>query len=95
MIVNRAGEELFHKKASQLEGTALEKVIPELEQRYIDDVLSGKRDSFMTSVYVAGVPMMLTAARSSMKTRFVARSFHSIEMLLSEKMMQMSCIPIT
>lgn len=62
MIVNRAGEELFHKKASQLEGTALEKVIPELEQRYIDDVLSGKRDSFMTSVYVAGVPMMLTAA---------------------------------
>lgn len=62
MIVNRAGEELFHKKAFQLEGTALEKVIPELEQRYIDDVLSGKRDSFMTSVYVAGVPMMLTAA---------------------------------
>lgn len=62
MIVNRAGEELFHKKASQLEGTALEKVIPELEQRYIDDVLSGKRDSFMTSVYVAGVTMMLTAA---------------------------------
>ena len=62
MIVNRAGEELFHKKASQLEGTALEKVIPELEQRYIDDVRSGKRDSFMTSVYVAGVPMMLTAA---------------------------------
>lgn len=62
MIVNRAGEELFHKKASQLEGTALEKVIPELEQRYIDDVLSGKRDSFMTSVYVAGVPVMLTAA---------------------------------
>lgn len=62
MIVNRAGEELFHKKASQLEGTALEKVIPELEQRYIDDVLNGKRDSFMTSVYVAGVPMMLTAA---------------------------------
>lgn len=62
MIVNRAGEELFHKKASQLEGTALEKVIPELEQRYIDDVLSGKRDSFMTSVYVAGVPRMLTAA---------------------------------
>lgn len=62
MIVNRAGEELFHKKASQLEGTALEKVIPELEQRYIDDVLSGKRDSLMTSVYVAGVPMMLTAA---------------------------------
>ena len=62
MIVNRAGEELFHKKASQLEGTALEKVIPELEQRYIDDVLSGKRDSFMTSVYVAGVPMMLTSA---------------------------------
>lgn len=62
MIVNRAGEDLFHKKASQLEGTALEKVIPELEQRYIDDVLSGKRDSFMTSVYVAGVPMMLTAA---------------------------------
>lgn len=62
MIVNRAGEELFHKKASQIEGTALEKVIPELEQRYIDDVLSGKRDSFMTSVYVAGVPMMLTAA---------------------------------
>lgn len=62
MIVNRAGEELFHKKASQLEGTAMEKVIPELEQRYIDDVLSGKRDSFMTSVYVAGVPMMLTAA---------------------------------
>lgn len=62
MIVNRAGEELLHKKASQLEGTALEKVIPELEQRYIDDVLSGKRDSFMTSVYVAGVPMMLTAA---------------------------------
>lgn len=62
MIVNRAGEELFHKKASQLEGTALEKVISELEQRYIDDVLSGKRDSFMTSVYVAGVPMMLTAA---------------------------------
>ena len=62
MIVNRAGEELSHKKASQLEGTALEKVIPELEQRYIDDVLSGKRDSFMTSVYVAGVPMMLTAA---------------------------------
>ena len=62
MIVNRAGEELFHKKASQLEGTALEKVIPELEQRYIDDVLSGKRDSFMTSVYVAGVPMMLTTA---------------------------------
>lgn len=62
MIVNRAGEELFHKKASQLEGTALEKVIPELEQRYIDNVLSGKRDSFMTSVYVAGVPMMLTAA---------------------------------
>ena len=62
MIVNRAGEELFHKKASQLEGTVLEKVIPELEQRYIDDVLSGKRDSFMTSVYVAGVPMMLTAA---------------------------------
>lgn len=62
MIVNRAGEELFHKKASQLEGTAQEKVIPELEQRYIDDVLSGKRDSFMTSVYVAGVPMMLTAA---------------------------------
>lgn len=62
MIVNRAGEELFHKKASQLEGTALEKVIPELEQRYIDDVLSEKRDSFMTSVYVAGVPMMLTAA---------------------------------
>lgn len=62
MIVNRAGEELFHKKASQLEGTALEKVIPELEQRYIDDVLSGKRDSFMTSVYVASVPMMLTAA---------------------------------
>lgn len=62
MIVNRAGEELFHKKASQLEGTALEKVIPELEQRYIDDILSGKRDSFMTSVYVAGVPMMLTAA---------------------------------
>ena len=62
MIVNRAGEELFHKEASQLEGTALEKVIPELEQRYIDDVLSGKRDSFMTSVYVAGVPMMLTAA---------------------------------
>lgn len=62
MIVNRAGEELFHKKASQLEGTALEKVIPELEQRYIDDVLSGKRDSFMTSVYVAGVPMMFTAA---------------------------------
>lgn len=42
MIINRAGEELFHKKASQLEGTALEKVIPELEQRYIDDVLSGK-----------------------------------------------------
>lgn len=37
-------------------------MIPELEQRYIDDVLSGKRDSFMTSVYVAGVPMMLTAA---------------------------------
>lgn len=62
MIVNRAGEELFHKKASQLEGTALGKVIPELEQRYIDDVLSGKRDSFMTSVYVAGVPMMLAAA---------------------------------
>lgn len=69
MIVNRAGEELFHKKTVQLEGVALEKVIPELEQRYIDDVLNGKRDSFMTSVYVAGVPMMLTAAPIQYESR--------------------------
>ena len=62
MIVNKAGEELFRKKAEQLQGTALEKVLPELEQRYMDEVLAGKRDSFMTSVYVAGMPMMLTAA---------------------------------
>ena len=61
-IVNKAGEELFRKKAEQLQGAALEKVLPELEQRYMDEVLAGKRDSFMTSVYVAGMPMMLTAA---------------------------------
>ena len=62
MVVNKAGEELLRKKAEQLQGTALEKVLPELEQRYMDEVLAGKRDSFMTSVYVAGMPMMLTAA---------------------------------
>ena len=62
MIVNKAGEELFRKKAEHLRGTTLEKVLPELEQRYMDEVLAGKRDSFMTSVYVAGMPMMLTAA---------------------------------
>ena len=62
MIVNKAGEELFRKKAEQLQGAALDKVLPELEQRYMDEVLAGKRDSFMTSVYVAGMPMMLTAA---------------------------------
>lgn len=61
-IVNKAGEELFRKKAEQLQGAALEKVLPELEQRYMDEVLAGKRDSFMTSVYVAGMPMMVTAA---------------------------------
>jgi PAS domain-containing protein len=35
-IVNKAGEELFRKKAEQLQETSLEKVLPELEQRYID-----------------------------------------------------------
>ena len=61
-IVNKAGEELFRKKAEQLKGTSLGKVFPELEQKYIDDVLEGKRDAFMTSVYMAGMPMMITAA---------------------------------
>ena len=61
-IVNKAGEELFRKKAAQLMGTPLEKVFPELELKYIDDVLEGKRDAFMTSVYMAGMPMMITAA---------------------------------
>lgn len=61
-IVNKAGEELFRKKSSQLQGTPLDKLFPELEQKYIDDVLEGKRDAFMTSVYMAGMPMMITAA---------------------------------
>lgn len=61
-IVNKAGEELFRKKAAQLQETALEKVLPELEMRYIDEVLNGGRDAFMTSVYVMGMPMMVTAA---------------------------------
>ena len=61
-IVNKAGEELFRKKGQKLQGMPLEKVLPELEQHYIDEVLEGKRDAFMTSVYVSGMPMMVTAA---------------------------------
>lgn len=61
-IVNKAGEELFRKKGAKLQGISLDKVLPELETKYLDDVLSGKRDSFMTSVYVAGMPMMITVA---------------------------------
>lgn len=61
-IVNKAGEDLFRRKADQLQGTALAKMLPELEMRYIDEVLDGRRDAFMTSVYVSGMPMMITAA---------------------------------
>ena len=69
MIVNKAGEDLFRKKAEELQGTALEKVLPELETRYIDEVLDGRRDAFMASVYVQGMPMMLTAASIQYENR--------------------------
>ena len=61
-IINNAGEELFRKKGRQLHGMSLETVLPEMEQHYIDEVLGGRRDAFMTSVYVSGMPMMVTVA---------------------------------
>ena len=61
-LVNKAGEELFRKKNEQLVGTYLENILPELESRYIDEVLSSKRDTFMSSLFVGGVPMTVSAA---------------------------------
>lgn len=62
MIVNKAAKELLKKHGKKISGTLLENLLPELEMKYVDDVLQGKRDMFMTSGYTAGMPVMITAA---------------------------------
>lgn len=59
-VTNRAMENLIKKPASRLKGLPLEKVLPELAMKYVDDILEGRRDVFTTSVFAGVVPVMLT-----------------------------------
>lgn len=61
-VANRAVEELLRKPAARIRGTELSRLVPELDMKYVDDVLEGRRDMFMTSLSVSGVPMMVAAA---------------------------------
>ena len=40
----------------------MESFFPELDIKYVNDVLEGRRDMFTTSTYLAGIPMMITVA---------------------------------
>lgn len=61
-IINRTVEELLKKSAEKVNGEALESFFPELDIKYVNDVLEGRRDMFTTSTYLAGIPMMITVA---------------------------------
>ena len=61
-IINRTVEELLKKSAEKVKGEALESFFPELDIKYVNDVLEGRRDMFTTSTYLAGIPMMITVA---------------------------------
>ena len=61
-IINRTVYELLKKSAEKVNGEALESFFPELDIKYVNDVLEGRRDMFTTSTYLAGIPMMITVA---------------------------------
>ena len=61
-IINRTVEELLKKSAEKVNGEALESFFPELDIKYVNDVLEGRRDMFTTSTYLAGIPMMIIVA---------------------------------
>lgn len=61
-IINRTVEELLKKSAEKVKGEALESFFPELDIKYVNDVLEGRRDMFTTSTYLAGIPIMITVA---------------------------------
>ena len=48
-IINRTVEELLKKSAEKVKGEALESFFPELDIKYVNDVLEGRRDMFTTS----------------------------------------------
>ena len=54
-IINRTVEELLKKSAEKVNGEALESFFPELDIKYVNDVLEGRRDMFTTSTYLAGI----------------------------------------
>lgn len=61
-IINRTAEELLKRPSEKIRGEDLKNFFPELDMKYINDVLEGRRDMFTTSTYLAGMPMMITVA---------------------------------
>lgn len=62
MLTNRLTEELLSTQGKPLLGKKLARVIPELDEQAIAGVLSGKRDSYTTTVNIRDQLVMVTAA---------------------------------
>lgn len=61
-IVNRTIEEALRKPVHKIRGEQLRTFLPELDMKYVDDVLEGRRDMFTTSTDIGGTPVMITVA---------------------------------
>jgi len=60
--INRAVESILEKKNTDVSGTAIEKLMPEINVEYINDILNGKKEKYSTSIRVNGFSVMLVIA---------------------------------
>ena len=84
-IINRTVEELLKKSAEKVKGEALESFFPELDIKYVNDVLEGRRDMFTTSTYLAGIPMMITVAPVQYEEKNLRRYHKLLQVYISSK----------
>lgn len=62
IAVNRMVEDLLKKSDDELIGKRLEEILTLLNIDYVQDVLTGKRDSYTTSITIRETPLMITTA---------------------------------
>lgn len=79
-IVNRIVETMLEKKTEQLVGNSLGKAVPELDENLVQEVLDGKRETYITSVYIHGNALMVTTAPIQLEEEIVGAiiSFHKL-----------------
>lgn len=61
-IVNRVIETLLETDINELIGKPIGSIFKDIDEKYLDDVLNGKRDTYTTSMNVRNEPLMATVA---------------------------------